>query len=407
MLLISLLACTGVGPGPTPEAAPAGPEVLPEAPSTDDTGDRFEPEFFDDAVVHDIAITLSSDAVRDLGRRPDEYVEGAVTVDGASFARVGVRLRGKIGSFRDLDGKPKFKIDFNRFVEDQQLGAHETLALNNAVVDCSFLREPLGYAVFRALGLPAPRTVYTNVSVNGEPYGLYVGVEFPDDAFLEDRYAEPDGNLYDGKYLYFDNGSYALVDFTTELAGNFTLEEGEDVASADIYAIRDAVYAEGTFDARFGGLVDLPAFHRHVAAEQWMGHLDGYALNTNNYRVYFDPADGLADLLVYDLDYGFYDPSLWGMSWGAPRGVLAGQCFADAACAAAHAAAVADVVATLDTDALVAQVDTWTTLIDDAARDDPRRECPRRSIAGSQAEVRAWAANGSANLAAYWGVGAR
>lgn len=392
MTLLVLLACVGTniplgGATESIGAAPEGPTI---------------PEFFDDTFVHEVALALPDDAVRALDADPYTWVEGAVTVDGVTLDRVGVRLRGKIGAFRDLSGKPKWKIDFNRFFPDQRLGDHEALALNNAVVDCSYLREPAGYALFRQVGLPAPRTAYTHVTVNGEDYGLYVAVEFPDDRFLARHYADPSGNLYDGKYRYSPRGSLALVDFTHFLVDNFQLEEGVDTGRAELHAITDAVADFGSFEERLGGLVDTDVLHRHLAAEQWIGHIDGYALNTNNYRVYVDPADGRADLHTYDLDYAFYDADAWGMSWSQPRGALALACWLDRGCVADHAEVVGEMVEEVDTAALLAQVDTWTALIEEAARADPRRECRTRDIAPAQAEVRAWVETASERLVAWW-----
>lgn len=407
MLLALALGCgsslsLGGSPAADPGASggPSGLAELGDAPEPEPEPE--EPDFFDPSFVHTVAIELDGDDTRALGRLPYEYVEAEVVVDGAALDRVGVRLRGKIGSFRDLNGKPKFKLDFNRFVEDRRLGELETLALNNAVVDCSYIREAAGYALVRAAGLPAPRTVYTRVTVNGEDYGLYVAVEFPDDVFLAEHYADPSGNLYDGKYTYWSNGSYELIDFTPELQGNFQLEEGVWNELADVDAVTRAVTAGGTFAERMGPVLDLPRFHRHVAVEQWLGHLDGYALNTNNYRVYFDPSDGLAELLVYDLDYAFLDDSAWGMSWSAPRGVVVQACWADAACVEEQRAAVEALVADVDTDALLAELDATVALIADDARSDPRRECAARSIAPDQAYVRAWVAGASEALSTAW-----
>ncbi|HND29480.1 MAG TPA: hypothetical protein PLA94_05750, partial [Myxococcota bacterium] len=60
--------------------------------------------FFDPNVVQEIRIELSADAIRTLNRRPDDYVEGNATVNGISFPKVGVRLKGS-STFQDLNGK--------------------------------------------------------------------------------------------------------------------------------------------------------------------------------------------------------------------------------------------------------------------------------------------------------------
>ena len=406
--MVMLLACVS---SPTLELADTGTPVggvdtsveqIVGTGEPEDTGDPVETEFFDDTFLHQIDLTLSDESIAGIKADPYTFVDAAVTVDGAAFAHVGVRLRGKIGSFRRLNGKPKFKIDFNRYVQDQRLGDYETLALNNEVVDCSYLREPSGYMLFRQLGLPAPRTVFTAVTLNGEDYGLYVAVEFPDDTFLRMNYADGTGNLYDGKYVYGGGWNYTMVDFTASQVDGFQLEEGTDVERADVRAISDALEADTSFDERVGALVDTNEFHRHLVGEQWIGHLDGYALNTNNYRVYFDPEDGRADLLVYDLDYAFLEASSWGMAWGRPLGVMASACWKDEVCVAAHRQAVTDGLAIIDSDAILAAYDGWLALIGDAADADPRRECGTNSVYSEQAAVRAWIEGGSAKLEAFW-----
>lgn len=401
--LVGLLVLGACNEPSVPIGASAGADIEQIGSAPDAGGaPEYEEDFFDDTFVHTIAITLSTDAKAALRRDPYEFVPGDVTIDGWEFPGVGVRLRGKVGSFRELTGKPKFKIDFNTFGADRKLGPFKALALNNEVVDCSYLREPVGYALFRQLGVPAPRTTYTQVTVNGDDYGLYVAVEFPDDNFLESRYPDGGGNLYDGKYLYWGPDSYALVDFSPEYVENFRLEEGEDVGNADVLAIAEALQADGTFAERLGPLLDTDEFHRFLAAEQWTGQLDGYGLNSNNYRVYFDPSDGRAELLPYDLDYAFYPSGSWGIGWGSPVGSLARACWADAECYAAQRDAALDVVATVDTAALLADVDRWTALIAPLADADPRRECRRREVAPSMASMRAWVEAGSSTLEEAW-----
>ena len=54
-----------------------------------------------------------------------------------------LRLRGKLGSFRDVNEKPKWKLDFNQYFPDRRFYGLESLSLNNSVGDCSYLREKL------------------------------------------------------------------------------------------------------------------------------------------------------------------------------------------------------------------------------------------------------------------------
>jgi hypothetical protein len=362
------------------------------------------PPILDDTVLHTVAITLGAASRQVLLDDPYSWTDGAVEIDGEHVADVGIRLRGKLGSFRTLDQKPKFKIDFNQYADVKFQGL-EAISLNNEVVDCSYLKEPTGYAVYAMVGVPAPRASYARVTVDGEDYGLYVVVEVPDDNFLRDRFVDPTGNFYDGKYLWYGGRNYDMVDFKRRLDDNFQLEEGTDVGLADIFAVTEAVESDGgSLAERLDPLFDLDSLHRNVVVEQWIGHLDGYSLNQNNYRVYFNPWDGRAEIVPWDLDYAFFYDYQWGFDWDQPRGAIVKGCWRDDDCVAVHQGYVADAVAAIDTADLVRRVDAWSALIAEAAEADPRRECSAGEVAEEQRRIRAWAEDGSRQLADAWDV---
>lgn len=227
----------GPGGGGDPGAGP---------PVTEESAGGYEADsawIFSDKTIHTIEITLPDASVASLEAEPYEWAPGDVSIDGEVVPQIGVRLRGKIGSFRTLSQKPKFKLKFNELVEDQRFYGLEALSLNNSVVDCSYLKEPLGYRIFALSGVPTERVGFARVSVNGSDYGLYVLVEVPDDRFLKRTYKNPGGNLYDGKYIWYGGFNYTLLDFNSGVDDLYGLEEGADVGNADIIAISQAVAA--------------------------------------------------------------------------------------------------------------------------------------------------------------------
>lgn len=408
-----LLACTsGLDLDKAPRPVGVEDTAPSELPGTIDTGEAPEPPeseysdgdwIFDDSYVHEIALTLDAEAEKALTKDPYSYATGSVDIDGVAASDVGVRLRGKVGSFRTLDQKPKFKLDFAQFVDGGRLSGLKELALNNEVVDCSYLKEPLAYSVFRSLGVPAGRTSFAHVTVNGDDYGLYVVIEVPDGQFVKAHWDADDGNLYDGKYLYdWKTQNYTMVEFTDSLDGGFQLEEGTDVGRADIHAITKGMDHGGTFAEMLGDLVDETALHPYFVAEQWVGHVDGYALNDNNYRVYFDPADGKAEFVPWDFDYAFIEDYEWGYNWHSPKGRVAGACWNDADCVAAHAAVAEAAATTIDTDSLTTQLTAWQALTQDLAHDDPRRECSWGAVLSEQDDLYAWVDGRDDYLAAFW-----
>lgn len=372
-------------------------------------GDQPEPEdaFFDQSVMHTIDIELADGSESSLWADPYTYVPADVTIDGTRLEDVGVRLRGKIGSFRTLDGKPKLKLDFNRYVDGRRFEEMESLSLNNSVVDCSYLKEPLAYAAFNAIGAPQMRTAYTQVTIDGSDYGLYVAVDTQDDRFLRRNWDDHTGNLYDGKYVWYGDRDYVLLDFGEGNDGLYQLEEGDDVGNDDIAGISSALaeaWGQPDFYARMGEVIDWESVLRVWAGEQWAGQNDGYCLNKNNYRVYFDPEDGKADWIQWDMDYSFLRDDDWGRNWRQPTGNLAYACFADATCQAAWKAEVERALAIIDEAGLDELHDDLDSLTEDAAEDDLRRECSRGDIRAWRRYTRDWVENRSETVRWDWGL---
>lgn len=112
---------------------------------------------------------------------------------------VGVRLKGGIGSFRPLSQKAAFKLKFDELVDDQTFFGLEKLTLNNMVQDPTMVHETLAYETFRALGVPASRTGYAFLRVNGVPFGLYLNIEALDSVALP-RWFTSTRHLYEGAY---------------------------------------------------------------------------------------------------------------------------------------------------------------------------------------------------------------
>jgi hypothetical protein len=393
------------------------PEVLDDAePPPDPVVKEEEAPAFDDSDlagwlfsmdrIHTIAITLPPESEAALAASPYEWARASVEIDGEAVPDVGVRLRGKIGSYRTLAGKPKFKLSFDAFVDDQLFYGLEHLSLNNSVVDCSYMKEVVGWRLYALAGVPHLRTSYGRVTVNGADYGLYVLVETPDEQWLARHYDDSSGNLYDGKYVWYGGGSYTLLDFGDGVDSLFSLEEGEDVGNADIAAVSSALLTNIGTDAFYpavGEVLDWERFHRMTAVDQLVGHNDGYSMNTNNYRIYFDPANGKADFLPWDLDYAFLYDYQWGFSWASPKGNVTAMCWADQmGCAPAHQAVVADVVARIEAVDWEAELDAIEALTYADAVTDPRRECAASDIQPTRDYVRTYLQAAPGNVRMFW-----
>ena len=194
---------------------------------------------------------------------------------------IGVRLKGGIGSYRPLEGGNKvgLTLKMNQFVKGQKFLGLRKVVLNNSVQDESYLREGLGYALFRKAGLPAPRVGHANLVINGESYGLYVQVEAVTSDFLKRWFDDGKGSLYEGAYgSDIDRWDELEVDSDPELADREALKA---LANAANQAIDENSLAP------LEKHLDTTAFARFTALEVLMDHWDGY-VSANNYRLYHD-----------------------------------------------------------------------------------------------------------------------
>ncbi|MCB9763093.1 MAG: CotH kinase family protein [Alphaproteobacteria bacterium] len=368
---------------------------------------------FDDSFVHTLHITLSPDSVTTLSRETEPYgtdpvyVPGDIVWDDVPVANVGVRIKGRWGTWRPLDEKASFKIDMNRYVSGQDLDGFKALTLNNLIIDCSFMREPLAYPVYEAVGIPGPRTSYVEIFVNDELYGLYLNVETPDDRYLERHFDHPEGPLYDADYILWGNGSYTVLDYYPDLVQYFELEEGEDPDHARLAAlvalIEDAA-GDPDFYERTAALWDWDHHHRMVAGEMWTGQNDGYSLNQNNYLTFLGPEGERARVLPWDHDYAFLHARDWGFSWDNPDGRMTALCLDDPACRADQLAALETLLDRVPDLDLPDRAEAIADLIDPYIEDDPRRECSWRQIDAYRDSLDRWFNNREGELRQQWGL---
>ncbi len=258
---------------------------------------------------------LPAESLRSLAAAPSTWVEGAVSFEGVTLSPIGVRIKGQWGSLRSITGKAALKLSLDEFGGSAELRGLQNLTLNNMVQDPSLVNERVAYRLFRAMGVPAPRTAHVALYLNGEYRGLYLHVESPDERFLARWFENAEGNLYEGEYGQ-----------DLSLSGYLSLEQDERGADdpddySDLAALA-ALLAQSPTEARvpeLAALVDIDEVLAMLAVEVIIGHWDGYFWYPNNYRVYHDPSTGQLSLLPWGVDQTFaYDGGI-----ESPSGLLA------------------------------------------------------------------------------------
>lgn len=163
---------------------------------------------FDPTSVVSVSLDFPQESLDSLAADPYTYVPATFSmVAGVSTYgpwNITAKIKGRIGSYRALPGKSAFKLKFSK--SSQRVSGLKKLTLNNMVQDPSKIHETVVYRLFRSVGVPAPRTGYANLSINGESFGLYLNVETVDDVMLDKWYgADNTNHLYEGTYLCCSN----------------------------------------------------------------------------------------------------------------------------------------------------------------------------------------------------------
>ncbi len=244
---------------------------------------------------------------------------------------VGVHLKGAWGSWRDVYGKAAFKIKMDAFVAGQTLLGVSRITLNNMVQDPSYIHEALTYRLFRNLGIPAPRTGYANVSLNGINYGLHLNVETPNKQMLK-RWGVSSKHLYKGAVPYFP-------DFYRGSEWMFAVESGSQADVSDLTNFLALQDSDGeTWFNNMSNVLDMEALTVGWATEFFTGHWDGYVLNRNNYFINFDD-NGKVMMLPWGVDQTWNG----GLDYGSSPALLTNKCWNYEPCLAIYRQSMAKV----------------------------------------------------------------
>src|SRR3954470_10885964 len=116
-------------------------------------------EFFAGPILK-ISIDLSDKDVQELRDDPRHYIEGEVRDGTKTFKGVAIKLKGASGSFKPIDEKPAFTLNFDKFKSAERFHGLKNCHLNNANEDPSFLHQLLCGEMARAAGVPAIRCTH-------------------------------------------------------------------------------------------------------------------------------------------------------------------------------------------------------------------------------------------------------
>nr|WP_301335140.1 CotH kinase family protein [Holtiella tumoricola] len=130
----------------------------------------------------------------------ENYVKCNLVINGETYYNVGIRAKGnsslsQVASDPDTD-RVSFKIKFDKYVKGQNYYGLDKFVLNNNFMDATSMKEYLSYEIMDYIGVVNPLHAYTQITVNGEPWGLYLAVEALEQSFADRNFGSDYGQLY-------------------------------------------------------------------------------------------------------------------------------------------------------------------------------------------------------------------
>lgn len=169
---------------------------------------RYADKLFDESTVHTLDIGVDESGWSSLieNASDKEYLLCDITIDGETFSSAAIRAKGNtsLSSVKSLGGERySFKVEFDHYQNSLSYYGLDKLSLNNLIFDKTYRKDYLVYDMMDFMGVDTPLASFVLVTVNGEPWGLYLAVEGVEEAFAQRNY----GNGYSGELYKPDSMS--------------------------------------------------------------------------------------------------------------------------------------------------------------------------------------------------------
>lgn len=274
------------------------------------TSPEYAERLFNDSIVHTIELTVE-DWEEFLEKATEEqYISCSVVIDGEKFSDVGIRAKGN-NSLRLTNeyglSRYSFKLEFDHFRDGGNYYGLDKLSLDSSFQDNSYIKTYLAYDMMRYMDVPSPLCSYAQVTVNGEPWGLYLAVEEPEEAFAKRCFGNDYGKLYkpDYKSLSTENADVALkyIDENPESYDNIFRNAKFDIDESDKKSVINAlkILSEGK-DVET--VINIDEVLRYFAVQVFVINPDSYIGHTGH-NYFLHEKEGIISIIPWDYNLAF------------------------------------------------------------------------------------------------------
>ena len=300
----------------------------------------YKQKIFNPNVVHEIKLTLEPKNLALTFKNHEDKIKyhADMIIDDEVYKDISISTRGNASLINDKtveSNKYPLKINFKKYVDEQNYYNLDKLVLDNISADVSFLKNCYAYKIMSEFGVPAPLCSYSEVYMNEEYKGLFLAIEPIDDSFVKRNYNtksyniyQPtplatnftkiknlEKNLFDGEEIFletdflsenFDTGGADLV-FRDENPLSYpAIFENEitNVSPESRNRLIQAIKSLQEENSSFEDYWDIEALAKYFAAHNFILNFDSYTGNTaHNY--YVIEQNGKFSLLPWDYDLAF------------------------------------------------------------------------------------------------------
>lgn len=264
---------------------------------------------FDGSRVHRVDIQVEDWEAFLASAPEEEYIPVTVEIDGEAFRQVGLRAKGNNSLRLTAEyglSRYSLKLEFDHYTDGSYHGL-DKLSLDASFQDNSYLKTWLAFDIMEFLGVPTPLRSFVWVTVNGQPWGLFLAVEEPEEAFARRNFGANHGQLYKPDYR-------SLAEENADVHLRYTTGEPEDYpgifenakldpSAADRQRLVDSLK---TLDSgqRLEEAVDVDEVLRYFVGQVFVMNWDSYLGHTgHNYLLYEE--EGKLSMLPWDYNLAF------------------------------------------------------------------------------------------------------
>ncbi len=274
------------------------------------TAPAYASRLFDDGRVHNIDLQVEDWDAFIENAPNEEYISCSANIDGETFRQIGLRAKGNNSRrLTEQYGLSRYslKIEFDHYHDGYNYYGLDKFSLDSSFQDNSYMKTFLTFDMMRNMGVPTPLCSYVWVTVNSEPWGLFLAIEEPEEAFARRNFGNKYGQLYkpDYKNLHDENADVDLryIDDQPESYDNIFRNAKFKPTESDKMRLIESLKILSS-GQNLESAVNIDETLRYFAVQVFVMNLDSY-IGTTGHNYFLYEEDGILSILPWDYNLAF------------------------------------------------------------------------------------------------------